>query len=115
MSEANQASPAQDAPALTQNSSRGSVLFRTRWSDAVLRWSLAWQVLVLLPFDFCGSIGRFNSGSRGSGSWTRRYSSPDLHNSSLWIRCPFACWRNCRSGASTRCPGSSGGLPFSRR
>ncbi|KAJ4866788.1 Uncharacterized protein Rs2_51681 [Raphanus sativus] len=54
MIEANQASWHKILLLLRSHSSRGSVLFRTRWSDAVLRWNLAWQVPCLL----CGSDSR---------------------------------------------------------
>ncbi|KAJ4868804.1 hypothetical protein Rs2_49647 [Raphanus sativus] len=108
MSEANQASPAQDAPVLTQAFVEGFSSFQVKMERrrAEMESSVAgpsatsvWLRLLIR----C----RFSSGSRGPALGPDVTPSPEPPNSSLWIRCPFACWRNRRSGASIRCPGSS--------
>ncbi|KAJ4870362.1 Uncharacterized protein Rs2_48032 [Raphanus sativus] len=111
MSEANQASPAQDTPALTQTFVEGFSSFQEKME----RRRAEMESSVAGPSATSCSDSRSDvtlTPDPAALSWTRCYSSPDLHTSSLWTRCPFACWRNCCFGASTRCPGSSGGFSF---
>ncbi|KAJ4869856.1 Uncharacterized protein Rs2_48572 [Raphanus sativus] len=98
MSEANQASPAQDAPVLTQAFVEGFSSFQVKMErrraemESSVAGPSATSVVVstlgsdvaLAPDPAVPALGPDVTQSRA-------------HNSSLWIRCPFACWRNRRS------------------
>ncbi|KAJ4874206.1 Uncharacterized protein Rs2_43963 [Raphanus sativus] len=107
MSEANQASPAQDAPVLTQAFVEGFSSFQVKMERrrADMESSVAGLVLLLLWLDSWIRC-RFSSGSRGSGSWTRRYPVPTPKFQPL-DPMSLCLLENRRSGASIRCPGLS--------